>query len=337
MRKLIDVPVEIKTKFQPKKKLSKKLSRVYKRIGLEKKYKRVNECGNYFEYSVFSDNTANLTMCNFCKDMLGPMCAWRKELKMFNQVSKIVDVLERQKYNFVFVTLTVRNCENDIEALKAVINEFNKAYVKLCRLQRIKRILKGAFRAIEITYNKQKDELHPHIHLIWVVPKGYFQSEDYLKQKELCELWKQSLGIDYTPICDIRVVTGKKLIKDGKIVSYDLKSAVAEVCKYAIKSVDYLNNSDEVNEKVVKTLVGALAHRRLVTFYGVFAEARKQLDFDDIDDGDLLHVGDEKTNAELLYRMCFKWNNRTSTYVHTNVIINIDSLNVELRRCNKEA
>ena len=270
MRLLDQLPLEFQTKFQPKKKHSKKLSRCYKRIGLEKRAKRVSDCGDYMEYSVFNDDTARLTFCNFCKDMLCPMCAWRKELKMFDQVSKIVEVLQAQKYNFVFVTLTVRNCENSSEALKDVIDEFNKAYTKLTRLQWYKRNVKGAFRAIEVTYNSVNDTLHPHIHLIWVVPKGYFQSDDYLKQSKLCDMWKNALGVDYTPICDIRAVTGKKMTKKGKIVSYDLKSAVAEVCKYAIKSTDYLNNSDEVNDKIIDALIGAISRRRLFCFYGCF-------------------------------------------------------------------
>lgn len=327
MRKLLQLPEELSKRFQPKKKQSKKLAKVYKRIGFYKKSERINDCGKYMEFGAYSDGSVKLHTSNFCKDMLCPMCAWRKELKMFHQVSKIVDVLQSQHYNFLFVTLTMRNCEATAEALKKVIDEYNAAYTRLVRLHRIKRILKGAYRAIEVTYNAEADTFHPHIHLIWVVPEGYFQSSDYLKQEELCNLWKSALNIDYTPICDIRAVTGKKLKKNGKIISYDLKSAVAEACKYAIKSSDYLKNSDEVNDKVVNALVKALSRRRLVTFYGVFAEIRRQLNLDDdIDNGDMIHVSDDYTDssAELLYTMIFKWDNRSNSYINVDVVVNID-------------
>ena len=325
MQKLINLPVELNSKFNPKKKYSKKLAKVYKRIGLEKKANTVGACADCVEYGVYTDGTARLEKVYFCKDKLCPLCAWRKELKLFNQVSKVVDVLQSQHYKFLFVTLTVRNCPATDEELKKVLDEFNAGYTRLMRLQRIKHIVKGAYRAIEVTYNEHTDTFHPHIHLIWVVPRNYFESSDYLKQAELCELWKQSLNIDYTPICDIRVVSGKKVVKNGKIISYDLKSAVAEACKYAIKSTDYLKHSDDVNDKVVSALVKALSRRRLVSFYGVFAEVRRQLNLDDdIENGDLVHVSDNESKGELLYTMCFKWDNKSNSYIHYHVIVNID-------------
>lgn len=323
MRLLTQINDELNDKFIPKKKNSKKLSKVYKRIGLEKRAKTCGSCADTIEYNVFDDGTARLNKVFFCKDMLCPLCTWRKELKLFNQVSKIVDVLQNHKYRFLFVTLTMKNCAATAEALKAILDLYNESYTRLTRLNRIKKILKGAYRAIEVTYNEKTNEFHPHMHLIWVVPADYFQGDDYLKQNELCEMWKQSLGVDYTPICDIRVVCGKKVKKNGKIIAHDLKSAVAEACKYAIKSTDYLNHSDQVNDRIVSALVEALSHRRLVSFYGVFAEVRRQLNLDK-DDDDLVHVSDQESDANVIYTMFFRWNNKLSEYVQTNVIVNID-------------
>lgn len=323
MHKLADLPKELNYRFQPKKKQSKKLSRVYNRIGYDKRSECVCSCGEFLEVDVFSDNSARLKRANFCKDFLCPMCAWRKELKLFDQVSKVVDVLQSQKYRFLFVTLTIRNVPANGEDLKQVIDEFNKSYTKLIRLKRIKKFLKGAFRSIEVTYNKDTDEFHPHIHLIWVVPDNYFATSDYLKQAELCELWKKALKVDYTPICDIRAVTGKKLVKNGKYITYDLRSAVAEICKYTVKSNDYLSNTDEKNDKIVKALVTALSKRHLFEFYGVFSEVRKQLRLDDIENGDLVHIHDDKKDeTELLYTMVFHWNDSNSIYLNTDVWLN---------------
>ena len=128
---------------------------MYKRIGLEKKYKRVNDCGNTLVYEVTDGEGYPVThkQSLFCKDKLCPLCVWRKELKMFHQVSRIVDRLQAEEYNFVFVTLTIKNCENSGKALKESLDHLNKSYVKLTRLKRILSFLKGAFRAIEVTYD----------------------------------------------------------------------------------------------------------------------------------------------------------------------------------------
>ena len=137
-----------------------------------------------------------------------------------------------------------------------------------------------------IDHNPNYDKLHPHIHLIWVVSNDYFNSDSYISQKELCEMWKNALDVDYVPVCDIRRVTAKR---DKSRKTVDLSYAVAEVCKYTVKSNDYLSYSADVNKKVVKTLVNALSNRRLVNYYGVFADVRKMIN----DDEDLIHVADQ--------------------------------------------
>lgn len=333
MHKIADLPKEFNTRFCPKKKQSRKLSRVYKRLGYDKKSKRVNDCGSYIEFGAFRDGSVRLSNANFCKDIFCPMCAWRKELKLFDQVSRIVDVLQSQHFRFIFVTLTMRNCLATGEALKSVLNDYNKAYLKLTRLKRIKGFLKGSFKSIEVTYNDETDTFHPHMHIIWVVPNEYFSSSEYLNQSELCELWKKCLKIDYTPICDIRAVTGKKLVKNGKYLTYDLKSAVAEICKYSVKSKDYLSHSDNINASVLDALVIALSRRHLFEFSGVFAEVRKRLRLDDIENGDLVHTSDDsRKDSDLLYTMIFRWSDSENSYINIDVIIEDEPSN--LRRCS---
>lgn len=39
------------------------------------------------------------------------MCAWRRSLKIFGQVSKVMDHVEKNyNYRYIFLTLTVKNC-----------------------------------------------------------------------------------------------------------------------------------------------------------------------------------------------------------------------------------
>ena len=265
MNKLSNLNLEFKTKFQPKKKLSRKLSRVYSDLGFSKRAKTVYKCAEFCDYDVKlyqGEEFTTLSHCYFCKDVLCPLCAWRRELKLYHQVSRVLDVLNSSgDFSFLFVTLTCKNIPNSGHALKDTLNTFNKAYSNLVRRDRVKSFLRGAFRAIEVTYDGEEyispimykrknsyyksvglsvgdknptfDTLHPHLHLIWVVDKSYFQSDYYLSQRDLCDLWQQALNVDYIPLCDIRAITGKRFTnRKGKLVSYDLNSAVAEVCKY---------------------------------------------------------------------------------------------------------
>ena len=76
--------------FENKKK-SLLLSESYKRLGLEKKSFRVSECGTFLEFKKFVDGSLKLNGANFCKVRLCPMCSWRRSLKIFSQVSEIMN------------------------------------------------------------------------------------------------------------------------------------------------------------------------------------------------------------------------------------------------------
>lgn len=350
MRQYDDLNIELNDKFNPKKRDSRKLAQCYKRLGLQKKYSTVNKCAETIVYDVYEDGTTRLKRCLFCKDSLCPLCAWRKELKMFHDVSRIVDVLQAQNYNFVLVTLSIRNIENDGEKLKETIDLYNRAYANMIRNKRLKGVIKGAFRAIEVTYDGNKtitpkmyrrkrryykrlglkvgcpnpnfDKLHPHIHIIWVLDPDYYINGDYVSERELCDLWKQALGVDYTPVCDIRKIAPKKVYDNGRLVATDLKGAVAEVCKYTVKSTDYLSYDNEINDKVIKSLVTGLSNRRMVSYYGVFAEVRQSLKLEDNEE-DLVHVDNVKVDGDVkvVFTMYFGWSTKTNSYINYSVVV----------------
>ena len=69
-----------------------------------KKAHRVRFCGSNLTYKVnIADGSKTLYSADFCKVRLCTMCAWRRSLKTFGQVSKVMDVLcGIKKYNFLF-------------------------------------------------------------------------------------------------------------------------------------------------------------------------------------------------------------------------------------------
>ena len=158
--------------------------------------------------------------------------------------------------------------------------------------------------------NPNYEYFHPHIHVIWVVEKGYFSSDDYLDIKDLVKIWQKCLKVDYQPVCYIKKIYSKKKKKNP------LASSVAEVAKYPVKCTDFLLDDKKKTDDVVKTLTEAFDHRHMFQFYGVFKDIRQQLNFDEIDDN-LVNVNDEdaaRPERKLLYIMSFRWNKVAHQY-----------------------
>lgn len=294
-----------------KKKRNLLLADSYKRLGLKKSY-IVRDCSTLLQYKVFKDGVRKLHGLNSCRDRLCPLCAWRRSLKLFGQVSKIMNkALENRDYRFIFLTLTcesVQACDLD----KTLDNLF-KAFKKMSERKIFKRSVKGWFRALEITHNLRNDTYHPHFHVILMVNKSYFTDKDYyISQNDWVELWKSCLKVDYTPIVDVRAfkALGEKVVK----------KSVAEAAKYTVKDNDYLIYGDEkTTDEIVKTLNYVLKGRRLVAFGGELKKIHKALNLDDIKDGDLVHVNDDdevELREDVDYVIeSYKWNIGYKQYV----------------------
>ena len=280
------------------------LAESYKRIGSEKYY-RVLDCSTFLEFTYFlNTGEKKLSSANFCKVRLCPMCSWRRSLKIFGQVSKVMDYVEENyNYRYIFLTLTVKNCYG--EDLKPTLDHMTKSFNKLSERKAFKQSVKGYFRSLEITYNKDENTYHPHFHLILAVNDSYFKdTRIYLTQKDWTELWKSSLKVDYMPIVDVR-----KLKKN-------IGKEVAEVAKYTVKSEDFIirETDGQINKKltdeVVKTLDLALHRKRLTSFGFVFKEVHRKLNLDDAEDGDLINTdNDEDLRSDLTSVILrYQWN-----------------------------
>lgn len=268
----------------------------YDRLENHKKAFRVRMCSNILEFRYYLESKElKLDKANFCKVRLCPACSSRRSLKIFGQVSKIMDYIEENHdFKYIFLTLTVRNCES--EDLKDTLDLMLKAFNKMNQRKIFKQSIKGYFRSLEVTYNRETDTYHPHYHLILAVNKSYFDDKRlYVSQNDWTDLWKDCLNIDYTPIVDVR-----KLRKNqGK--------EVAEVAKYTVKPDDYLIKENgkinkEKTDKVVEILDNALHRRRLTAFGFIFKDVHKKLNLEDAENGDLVNTdNDEDLRNDLKY------------------------------------
>ena len=314
---LIDLNNEGKvTDWQGKKLKTIELAESYRRLGEEFKSKhyRVRDCGTFLEFKKFiNDNSMKLNKANFCKVRLCPMCSWRRSLKIYGQVSKVMnEVSKNNDYDYIFLTLTTRNCKAN-ELSQSIDNIFN-GFKKLTKRKRYKQSIKGHFRALEVTHNLNInsdwfDTYHPHLHCILVVNKSYFtDTKSYITQEEWATLWKNVLRVDYTPIVDVRRFKDR----NGK----GIEKSIAETAKYTVKSDDYIIHDDVTNE-VIETLTDdavfildkALAHRRLTAFGGILKEYHKKLNLDDAEYGDLVNTDNEELREDLEFIIeRYSWN-----------------------------
>ena len=303
---------ELENRFQPKKAASVYLSQVYTYLGMQARADSVHGCGDYLEFAVTADS-CKLHRAFFCKDRLCPMCNWRRSLKTFSQVSKVMDFLQLSgNYDFLFLTLTVRNCcAAELPAtVSALYDGWRQMYHEN---KRFKKACKGTFRTLEITYNEREKTYHPHLHCILAVPADYCKNPHlYISQRDWSQIWQSCCALDYVPIVDIRRVRRS----DARPGCIDLAGAVAEVAKYATKGSSWGTGDLEHDSSIVRSFVSSLSRRRLVDMTGCFRKAAKALSLDDVENGDLTHLDPDSVRDDLgMMIVRFAWKSGCYTQV----------------------
>ena len=308
--------------FTEKKQRSFYLASIERALKNHAKAERLEVCGTQLVFEKREEAHA-LIFGNFCRVRLCPMCAWRRSLKLQSQMYQISDFLS-DRYGYIFLTLTVRNCE--AEQLRETIEAMQYAWQKFKQLKAVKKILKGYYRGIEVThdcereitkkrYNRAKgyyqllgleagdtnpnfDKYHPHYHIVLAVPKSYFTSRDYIRREQFREMWTSCMKADYALQVDVKAVRPEKTGKQS------MRSAVNEVTKYAIKDTDYLTDDFELDKATVSDLERELANLRFVSMGGVFKEAHAQLNLGDYDDPatDAQHTSDPAKLVAYIWR-----------------------------------
>ena len=311
----------------------------YRKIHSEKfnrffnREERCRMCATILKYKRDKNGKRTLYEAYFCQLRLCPVCNWRRSLKIFSQVSKIIQAIEKeQEHAYLFLTLTQKNVS--AEELDKMLDEMMKAWNRFLGYKKVKDVVKGSYRGLEITYDKNKiitqkmyqqkkdyykklglkagdenpnfDMYHPHFHVLIVVNKTYFKNKTYLKHEEWQELWAKAMRLDYLPQVNVKRVKG------------NTAEAVAEVAKYSAKDSDYvIEKNIDLSMNVVETLDYALQRRRLVSFSGIMKAWHKKLNLDETEDGDLVHIDSEK-DEELEGEMTletYAWNVGYMNYV----------------------
>jgi plasmid rolling circle replication initiator protein Rep len=308
-----DKPNNETAKYESHKLRDEPMAESFVRLGLIEKAVRIKNCGTYLEFKLFENGSSKLISANFCKVRLCSMCAWRRSMKVFGQVSRIMDhVQANHNYRFIFLTLTQKNVPGD--KLSEELDRMFAGFKRLTELKIFKSVSKGFFRSLEVTHNWKRDDYHPHIHMVIAVNKSYFTDKTYISQKRWIEIWRNCMGLDYDPSVDVRTVKPDPNDQEQKKIS--VKKAIAEVAKYSVKSDDYIHEKDTAKtDAAVLTLDAALANRRLFAFGGKMREIHKKLNLDAPIDGNLTETHDEIRPDLTFVIVKYKWHGGFLKYV----------------------
>ena len=293
-----------------------RLAKLYELAGYSDYAFRAGTCATWVQFGVFADGTKQLSAANFCQLRLCPMCISRRAKRAAHKLSQVLDQVESQRgAMFLFLTLTIRNVDGP--ELGAAIGQLTKAWDKLQKHRHVMAAVRGWFRTVEIT--RKGKGYHPHIHAILAVSPEYFGSKNglYISHAEWVRRWRMALGVDYDPSVRIQTTKAKGEFSGGR-------AAALEAAKYAVKDEDYIDPKLRNKEAagIVRDYTEALHRRRLTAYGGWLKEAAKELDAENLEDGDLVHTEDtvREDVAELIET--YNWHFGAGDYILTRREVN---------------
>lgn len=284
-------------------------------VEFEKLAQRIAHCSGYLGFQQnIDESTGELSLklkrAFFCRVRYCPICQWRRSLmwqaRFYQALPEVVEAFPKSRW--IFLTLTVRNCE--IEDLSSTLKLMSKAWNKFIKRADL-RLVTGWIRTTEVTRGQDRSA-HPHFHCLMMVPPSWF-SHNYVKQARFVELWQESLQVNYAPNVDVRVVKPKRNkaadMSEPEQVIEMLKGAVSETLKYAVKPADFKTDSQWFVEMTRQT-----HKKRFLATGGVLKDVLKP---DEETNEDLIKTGaedeseDDKSDLGLLF---FDWNKKNKEY-----------------------
>lgn len=237
------------------------------------KLDRLKECGNFIKFQASEDKTKFiLAGGNFCKNRFCPFCSWLKAKRTAFELLELIKVVEyTEKLAFIFITLTVPNVPR--ESLREEIENFNKSFKRLFQTEEFKAFNKGFIRKLEVTYNEERNDYHPHFHLVVAVNKSYFKSRDYMSKRRLLELWQRATRNPAITQVDI------------KPCRMDTVKQIMELATYSAKQGD-LYSSKEVFDGFYE----GLFRKKLLVYNGIFKEYKKKIDIGEVDPAQVIEL-----------------------------------------------
>jgi plasmid rolling circle replication initiator protein Rep len=224
---------------------------------IEKLGARVERCAPWLKFATgVKADTGELALTLksawFCKVKKScPVCMWRRALmfkaRFYDALPSLVE--QQPKGRWLFLTLTVRNCE--IEDLREQIQAMSKGWQRLSQRKEFRDVA-GWIRGLEITRGAN-GSAHPHYHILLLAKTTYFKGGHYIATPRWVQAWREAMRLDYDPICHIKAVRADRAKIEELGADAALRGAVAETLKYSVKPSDMLADRDWFLELVRQT------------------------------------------------------------------------------------
>jgi plasmid rolling circle replication initiator protein Rep len=251
---------------------------------------RVKKCSEWLEFGLSLEESKDILQLNllnaqFCRVRHCPVCQWRRSLMWKAKAYKILPqvVADYPKYRWLFLTLTVKNC--NIKELRLTIDWMNKAFKRLTELKAWS--VKGWIKSVEVTKGQDGISAHPHLHILAIVQPSYF-SHGYISQAKWVELWQQCLRVDYQPIAHVSAIAKH----------HDPKALIPEILKYQVKESDLVADKEWFLE-----LTRQLHKSRAIAVGGILRQYMQELEKNN---QSLIDKSEEK-NEDSQENLVFRW------------------------------
>jgi plasmid rolling circle replication initiator protein Rep len=258
-------------KYNEMKRRNQVLVKFADKFATPRMFKLFSNCGSWTQFLAdYEEEHHKLTAANHCGWRFCSTCAWRKALADTMRLGVLMSYIAQEHHkDFIMVTLTAPNVKG--HELRDEITRFNRAFKNLVDREEIMGMNEGYLRKLEVTYNRERDDYHPHFHVVFVVNPGYFSGGRYMKQAQWLDLWRDVMGDDSITQVDVRRVKRRKDSKD--MATFD----TAEYAKYVAKDSDFTHS-----EAVFAVFYKALKGRQQLTYAGLFATANKLYENDEL-------------------------------------------------------
>ena len=274
-------------------------------VEFERYAARITSCSGLLRFGWVDDSETGesrlrLREAHFCRVRHCPTCQWRRALmwqaRFYQSLPALVAAYPKTRW--LFLTLTVRNCE--ITEVGDTLTAMNAAWQRLIKRREFKPV-QGWIRTTEITRGKD-GTAHPHFHALLMVPPSWFTGSKYVKHAKWVELWQESARLDYAPVVDVRTVKPLKRQLDETTIEATaaaLQGAVKETLKYSTKPGDMTADADWFLELTRQT------HRR--RFVATGGALKDVLKVEQESDEDLVLADGPADGEDDGARLAFSW------------------------------
>jgi plasmid rolling circle replication initiator protein Rep len=270
---------------------------------------RIRDCGKLLEFNCYSvPDTFEIIRVpvngSYCRERLCPMCMWRHSRWLHVQLCKLVSAYLAAKpdHQALLLTLTVKNVSPD--KLRQAIDELLKGFYKLSRYKRFANAVDAWWRVTEITRNADTGEMHPHLHIILMVPPAYFRrsAKLYIPQSEWVSKFRRAIKADYDPICDIRPLQG---VGGGAPLDEEGRKSLFEACKYVCEPGMFLDV--DLADFPLREIHDAVHGRRLIGMSVSLRNLSDELSLDEDVPDDFEPENRLPQGAMLIGRETYQW------------------------------